>query len=170
MEDLETWLTYVYGHGHWGPKPELAERLLRENPRFRAERPHAAGDLEGIMRTPAALDAMPPLVAVTHSSLSRVRPADFEACAEYLLKNGADPSGSTVSGGHALSALYGAAGKNHQPGLTKLLLEAGANPNDNESVYHAVESADLSCLRLLLAVGWLCELALVVETDEASGG
>jgi ankyrin repeat protein len=50
-----------------------------------------------------------------------------------------------------LSALYGAAGKNHDPELTKILLDAGADPNDGESLYHALES--FTCTRLLLQNG-----------------
>jgi len=55
-----------------------------------------------------------------------------------------------------LSALYGAAGKNHDSELTKLLLDAGADPNDGESLYHAMESLaseSLACARLLLEHG-----------------
>ena len=37
--------------------------------------------------------------------------------------------------------------------MTALLLEAGADPNDDESVYHATETGDDTCLRLLLAAG-----------------
>jgi Ankyrin repeats (3 copies) len=50
-----------------------------------------------------------------------------------------------------LSALYGAAGRNHDPELTKLLLVAGADPNDGESLYHSLENLD--CTRLLLEAG-----------------
>ena len=45
-------------------------------------------------------------------------------------------------------ALYGAAGVNFDPELTKLLLEAGANPND--ALYHFLESVD--CARGLLGL------------------
>jgi len=38
--------------------------------------------------------------------------------------------------------------RNHDPGLTKLLLDAGADPNDDESLYHSLEN--LACTRLLL--------------------
>jgi ankyrin repeat protein/GNAT superfamily N-acetyltransferase len=51
------------------------------------------------------------------------------------------------------SALYGAAGIAHEPRLTRLLLEHGANPDDDESVYHATESPDPTCIRLLLEAG-----------------
>ncbi len=37
--------------------------------------------------------------------------------------------------------------------MTALLLRHGADPDDNESVYHAVEAADPACLRLLLEAG-----------------
>ncbi len=52
-----------------------------------------------------------------------------------------------------LSCLYGAAGLLHNVPLTRLLLEAGADPNDNESLYHATETRDLTCLKLLLEHG-----------------
>jgi hypothetical protein len=47
--------------------------------------------------------------------------------------------------------LCGAAGKNHDPELTKILLSAGADPNDDESLYHSLES--FTCTRLLLENG-----------------
>ena len=52
---------------------------------------------------------------------------------------------------YRLSALYGACGQNHDPELTRLLLEGGANPNDGELLYHALEN--LACTRLLLEAG-----------------
>ncbi|HYM69061.1 MAG TPA: hypothetical protein VEZ44_05645 [bacterium] len=102
--------------------------------------------------------AMPPLVAVTHSGLIRLPEfADpLVRCARLLLQAGANPDQSWIDPvfpGCPLSALYGAAGKNHHPGMTAVLLQAGADPNDGESLYHSVESADLSCARLLLAAG-----------------
>src|SRR6185295_61792 len=54
---------------------------------------------------------------------------------------------------HTQSALYGAAGKHHDVVLTQMLLEAGANPNDGESLYHAMETTDPACARLLLEAG-----------------
>src|SRR5690606_26906226 len=50
-----------------------------------------------------------------------------------------------------LSALYGAAGQNHDPALTRLLLARGADPNDGESLYHSLENP--TCTRLLLEAG-----------------
>ena len=97
----------------------------------------------------------PPLMAVTHSSL--VRLAEFRdrlrACARLLLESGADPNQPWTDGEHQLTALYGAAGTNHDAELTRILLAAGANPNDGESLYHAVEAGERTCMELLLNAG-----------------
>jgi ankyrin repeat protein len=79
-----------------------------------------------------------------------------------LLEAGADPNQAVgsrwppaslekPSDEYPLSALYGAAGQNHDPVMTKLLLDAGANPNDGESLYHSLENP--ACTRLLLDAG-----------------
>jgi ankyrin repeat protein len=49
--------------------------------------------------------------------------------------------------------LYGAAGIADNPAITRLLLERGADPNDDESLYHSAEHDDLACLRLLVEHG-----------------
>jgi ankyrin repeat protein len=41
----------------------------------------------------------------------------------------------------------------HDPDLTRVLLEAGADPNDGESVYHSTEAESPECLRILLEHG-----------------
>ena len=51
-----------------------------------------------------------------------------------------------------LSALYGAAGRNHDAELTRMLLDAGADPNDGELLYHSLENP-CACTRLLLEHG-----------------
>jgi ankyrin repeat protein len=58
------------------------------------------------------------------------------------------------------SAIYGAAGVAHHAGLTRLLLEYGADPNDEETPYHVVESDDNTVLRALLVSGKLNEKSL----------
>ena len=84
------------------------------------------------------------------------------ACADLLLRAGADANARVGSrwppaslqapdAAQPLSALYGAAGANRHAGMTRLLLDAGADPNDGESLYHALGS--LECTRLLLEAG-----------------
>ena len=54
--------------------------------------------------------------------------------------------------------------------MTALLLAAGANPDDDESVYHATETSDHTCLRLLLDAGARVEgtnaLAHALDTED----
>jgi ankyrin repeat protein len=70
-----------------------------------------------------------------------------------LLDAGADVTQPFVDGEHTLSPLYGAAGKNQNAEMTKLLLDAGANPEDGESLYHSMEEHGMECARLLLEAG-----------------
>jgi ankyrin repeat protein len=57
--------------------------------------------------------------------------------------------------GPRLSALYGAVGLLRDPALTRVLLDAGADPNREprrgDALYHSVEAEDTACLELLLA-------------------
>jgi ankyrin repeat protein len=70
-----------------------------------------------------------------------------------LLERGADPNSTYTNEYGPMSALYGAAGVVHDPEMTRLLLEHGADPDDNESVYHSTEAESTECLRLLLEHG-----------------
>jgi ankyrin repeat protein len=88
-----------------------------------------------------------PLLYVCHSVFASAR------LARELLARGADPNAYFVNQYGRMSALYGAAGVVHDPDVTRVLLEAGANPDDNESLYHATEDPDPACLRLLLEHG-----------------
>ncbi|MES1260109.1 MAG: ankyrin repeat domain-containing protein [Acidobacteriota bacterium] len=170
-EELSRFLKFVYGEGYNPPKPLQAIRMLEAQPDLGGSDPYlacAVGDEERLRQTlgadprwvnqPGGPLGMPPLVAVTFSSLVAVtRFADrLRVCARLLLDSGADPNQSWSAPafpGSSLSALYGASGLTHDVPMTEMLLRAGANPNDNESLYHAVESADLTCVRLLLAAG-----------------
>ena len=76
--------------------------------------------------------------------------------ARVLLRYGADPNAARNHEGipdNPLSCLYGAVGLLNNPALALVLLEAGANPNDGESLYHSTEHRDLECMRLLLRRG-----------------
>ena len=84
------------------------------------------------------------------------RAPQLTQAARLLLQRGANPDASSFPEefpDNPLSCLYGAAGLNNNPDLARVLLEAGANPNDGESVYHSTEHPDLVCLKLLLHHG-----------------
>lgn len=157
--------------------PRVALRMLADDPELVAGDPYlgcAIGD-ESALRQATEADPswvnqsggplrLPPLVAVTHSSLLRMDEfrERLHRCARRLIADGADVNQHIFSRWqpgsldkpderYPLSALYGAAGNNHDPILTRLLLEAGANPNDGESLYHSLENA--ACTRLLLEHG-----------------
>jgi ankyrin repeat protein len=71
--------------------------------------------------------------------------------ARALLDGGADPNTKDVRWG--VPALYAVTGVRSVPRLAKLLLEAGASPNDGESVFHAAEHFHEDALELLLEAG-----------------
>ncbi len=103
----------------------------------------------------------PPLLYACFSDIfrtDRTRQVDFMRVVRELLRHGADPNaGHTFQPGqpdeYRLSALYGAAGAANHAGVTKLLLAAGANPDDGESLYHSAEFKNSACTRLLLEHG-----------------
>jgi ankyrin repeat protein len=173
------WLRLVYsgdvdGRGIDRANPRIAARVLVENPDIAAGSSYLAcaiGDEDALrvatkadpawVNRPGGPLCLPPLVAVTHSSLCQLPEfrERLRRCARFLLSVGADPnqriglrwppaSVSAPDDDHPLSALYGAAGKNHDLELTKILLEAGADPNDGESLYHSLETFACTCLLL----------------------
>jgi ankyrin repeat protein len=177
---LHRWLNFVYQHDAERPRPDLAARMLADKPDLAATDPIlacAVGDEDAIRRAIAQPDwvnrtsalvcpdcgaalGRPPLVAVTHSSLVHLDPFRdrLHRAARLLLDAGADPNQTWLAAPNMpLSALYGAAGLTHDPEMTRLLLAAGANPNDNESLYHSTESSDHTCLTLLLDAGAVVE-------------
>lgn len=58
------------------------------------------------------------------------------------------------------AAIYGAAGVARHAELTRLLLEHGADPNDEETPYHAAETYDNTVLQVLLDSGRFHETSL----------
>ena len=197
---LLNWLSLVYAGDITGgvndARPAVAQRLLDEQPGLLNDDPYLAcaiGDESVLRRTierdPAWVHRaggalqLPPLVAVTHSGLLRL-PAyrdSLRASAKLLIEAGADPGQSVgnrwppaslakPSDTDRLSALYGAAGRHHDAVITALLLEAGADPDDGESLYHSLDSSSTACLRLLLDAGAHIEgthaLFRVLDRDE----
>ncbi len=88
-----------------------------------------------------------PILYVCHSVYANAE------LARELLARGADPNATFMNEYGEMSALYGAAGVVFDPELTRILLEAGANPDDGESVYHSVAAESPECLRLLIEHG-----------------
>jgi ankyrin repeat protein len=129
---------------------ERAEALLAADPEIERD-PWARLVLgrgwEGDPNRPGGPRSWAPLLYVTHSVF-----ADAGLAGE-LLGRGADPNATFLNEYGEMSALYGAAGVLHDPELTRVLLEAGADPDDGESLYHSVEAEDPGCLRLLLEHG-----------------
>ena len=58
------------------------------------------------------------------------------------------------------SALYGAAGIAQHSDLTRLLIEHGADPNDEETPYHVPEGYDNAVMKVLLESGTLNQASL----------
>lgn len=178
---ISRWLGLVYHGDITGSyvaaRPRVAAKLLQEHPQIADADPYvacAAGHWKTISRAIArdsnwlhqaggALN-LPPLIAVMHSSLAALPEyaTRLRERARALLDAGADPnqcignryppaSLAAPVESEPLSALYGAAGVARDPVLTEMLLDAGANPNDGESLYHSLENPD--CTRLLLRRG-----------------
>jgi hypothetical protein len=175
------WLQLAYAGdvagGTGRTQPAVAARLLAEQPEVADGdllmacatgdaarlRTAIAQDRAWLHRPGGALQ-LPPLFAVAHSGLWQLpafRPG-LLACAQLLLDAGADANQSVgnrwppaslgaPSPTEHLSTLYGAAGQNRDAALTRMLLAAGADPNDGESLYHALESVE--CTLLLLQAG-----------------
>ena len=161
---------------------DAAEAVLAEHPEVGGSGIYAAavlGDDSAIKR----LLATNPLLAVTkggpynwepltylafsrYLKLDRGRSDGFMRAATALLDAGADPNGGWFEGEHQPkptweSVLYGVAGIAHHAPLTRLLLERGADPNDDETPYHTPESYDNDALKVLVESGKLTDDNLV---------
>ncbi len=107
--------------------------------------------------------AWDPLTHLCFSRYLRLDPArsdGFVRAARALLDAGADARTGFWEPNHAPepeweSALYGAAGIAHHAELTRLLLERGADPNDDEVAYHTPETYDNAALEVLVESGRL---------------
>ncbi|WP_168713264.1 ankyrin repeat domain-containing protein [Cochlodiniinecator piscidefendens] len=111
----------------------------------------------------AAVRLLGPRRPMLHLAFSRyihLRPDladDMLEIAELLVAHGADVDDVMVQPGpsdeHGLSALYGALGHANNMILAQWLLDQGANPNDNESLYHSTELGHHDGLKMLLKHG-----------------
>ncbi len=122
--------------------------------RFLTNDPSAASAKGG----PLGWDALTYLCFSKYLRLDGTRAEGFLRAATALLDAGASASTGFWEKDHLPnpeweSALYGAAGVAHQPELTRLLLERGADPNDDETPYHAPETYDNRALQVLVSSG-----------------
>ncbi|MEQ8479120.1 MAG: ankyrin repeat domain-containing protein [Hoeflea sp.] len=155
----------IFNGQHW-----IADRILTETPDLANSDfglQCALCDLDVVRRQLAgdpalavtAVDGRRPLLHLTFSRRFETLPGGRElsiAVAQELVNAGADVN--DVHAGvnddeHPLSALYGALGHARNLALAEWLLENGANPDDNESLYHATEMESLEGLKLLMRYG-----------------
>ena len=149
-----------------------AEAIRTRHPEVATASVHAAaalGDDAGVRRFlaldpaqatakggPHGWDALTHLCFSRYLRLDRARSDGFVRAARALLDAGADPNGGWREADSMWeSLLYGAAGIAHHAGLTRLLLERGADPNDDETPYHAPESYDNAAMQALVESGRL---------------
>ncbi|HEU4457448.1 MAG TPA: ankyrin repeat domain-containing protein, partial [Longimicrobium sp.] len=172
-------------HAHASGTLDDAKAILAAHPEIATADVHAAavlGDDATVRRFLAADPASATAKggpygwdALTHLCFSRylrldpARSDGFVRAAEALLDAGASASTGYHADDHQPgpafeSALYGAAGVAHNPDLTRLLLARGADPNDDETPYHAPEGYDNRALEVLVESGRLtpASLALVL--------
>jgi hypothetical protein len=112
-------------------------------------------------------DALNYLCLSKYLRLDPSRSDAFLRAATALLDAGADPNTGFWTPGQfpeRETALYGAAGVAHHAALTRLLVERGADPRDEEAVYHSPEEYDLGAMQILVESGKLTpdDLALML--------
>ncbi|WP_425418587.1 ankyrin repeat domain-containing protein [Oricola indica] len=154
-----------------GWKPQ-AERLLESDPSLTGGHLGLKAALYDRQAVAAILERDPdaatrrfgsrsPILFLTFSRYWRMWPEsadDAIAVADLLIESGADiddtmPADPREPEGFKLSALYGALGHSGHVKLARHLLERGANPDDNESFYHACELGHLDGIRLMMEHG-----------------
>src|SRR4029077_15903514 len=162
--------------GHASGTLEQAEAILAAYPGVATSDIHAAailGDDAGVRQFltldpqnatakggPRGWGGLTHLVFSRYLRLVRPRSDGFVRAAKDLLDAGASANTGWMEQDHQPnpeweSALYGAAGVAHHAELTRLLLERGADPNDEETPYHAPETYDNGALRALVDSGKL---------------
>jgi ankyrin repeat protein len=132
-----------------GDMPDRSLELVAASPELRDD-PWVAlclGDTSKLSdaNAPGGPRNVPPLL---YACISKANERPVDAVRE-LLARGADPN---VGAGPEWTPLSAACGRQRDPELVRVLLEAGANPNDNDSLYHSME-APIECAQLLFGHG-----------------
>jgi ankyrin repeat protein len=160
-----------------------AAAILAAHPEIARRNIHTAavlGDSAGVRRFlatdagnatakggPHNWDALTYLCFSRYLRLDRARSSSFVAAAKALLDAGA----SANTGWYEMidhpnprpvleSAIYGAAGLAQHAGVARLLLERGADPNDEETPYHVPETRDNTVMKILVESGKLNDTSL----------
>ncbi|MEO1551206.1 MAG: ankyrin repeat domain-containing protein [Pseudomonadota bacterium] len=120
-----------------------------------------------------------PILHLTFSQFFKHAPdtrGDMMEMAKLLLRYGADVNDGVPhapGAEHHLSALYGALGHAGNLPLAEWLLDKSADPNDNESLYHACELGHAAGLRLLgrygVKTGGTNALSRILDFDDLEG-
>ncbi len=173
---------------------EAARRLFEENPDITQTDLHSAccvGDVEAVARhltdDPAAVRRRgghfdwEPLMYACYSRLFLPDKSTYEVAA-CLLEHGADPNAHFMWGDQyrftALCGLFaeGESGPIKYPAhpecarFARLLLEAGADPNDGQALYNTMFTPDDTCLELMLAYGLNAEHRCNWLLQDCQGG
>ena len=167
--------------GHSAGTLERAEAILAAHPEVASSNIYTAailGDVVGVRRFlaldaqnaiakggPYGWDALTHLCFSKYLRLDRARSKGFLAAAKALLDAGASANTGWMERNHEPhpeweSAIYGAAGIAQHPGLTRLLLERGVDPNDGETPYHVVETYDNTVMKILVESGKLNSVSM----------
>ncbi len=163
----------------WHGTLDYAEAILAAHPELAAADIHVGailGDEEAVHKflsidaanataisEPYGGDALVYLSLSKYLRLDKSRSESFLRATKALLDAGANPNtGFWTTGQYKEfeTAMYGAAGVTQHAGLTKLLLDYGADPNDDETPYHSPETYENDTLKVLLESGKLTENSL----------
>jgi ankyrin repeat protein len=167
--------------GHTSGTLDEADAILAASPELPATSIHAAAALaeDTLVRRfisqdvasaiahggPYEWDPLTYLCFSRYLRLDRSRADRFVRTAGLLLDAGAPANTGWFENDHQPepeweSAIYGAAGIAHHAALTRLLIDHGANPNDEETPYHAPETYDNAALKVLVESGLLTDDSL----------
>ncbi|WP_308637384.1 ankyrin repeat domain-containing protein [Paenibacillus silvisoli] len=171
MEANKDWLEEFLSAAVGGNEDKASAILAadKEIPRKSIYAAAALGDAESVrlmLQEDAALAVKPggpengePLLYLTFSCFlgNPQYTEGFIQTARLLISHGANVNASHPQKndphGRQLSCLYGAVGQAGNAAVGRVLLEAGADPNDGESLYHAAEWPSHACLSLLFEFG-----------------
>ena len=160
----------------WHGSVDRGETILARHPEVRSSDIHTAamvGDDQAVGRFlaldpaqatatggPRGVDALTHLCFSAYLREDRGRSDAFVRAATALLDAGASANTGFWETNHQPSpewesVLYGAAGVAHHADMTRLLIDRGADPNDEETPYHTPETYDNSALKVLVESGRL---------------